>query len=246
MAKRRAKQGAKLVAKKLRIAVVGASGRMGQETLALAGTDKEIEIVAGVSRAKAAHAPITCSRVHDLPQGKIDVLIDFSLPDLTDEVSSWCASNKVALVSGVTGISTAQKKKLISTAKSTAVLWAPNMSLGVAVMADLLAAFSALEGFEFQIEETHHKRKKDRPSGTALFLQEKLTAAVGPVPDPLAIRGGGVFGIHKVWAMAEEETITIEHTAMNRKVFARGALRAARWIVSRKPGYYNMADVVKR
>ena len=112
-------------------------------------------------------------------------------------------------------------------------------------MARMLSQMKQLEGFEFQIEELHHNRKKDKPSGTALFLQEKLTEAVGPhVPAPLAIRGGGIFGIHRVWAMGEEEMVTIEHTAMNRRVFARGALKAARWILGRSPALYRMDDVL--
>lgn len=112
-------------------------------------------------------------------------------------------------------------------------------------MARMLAQFSRLEGYDFQIEELHHNRKKDKPSGTALFLQEKLQSAVGsPLEAPVAIRGGGIFGIHRVWAMGQEETITLEHTAMNRRVFARGALKAATWLLGRPPGFYSMDDVL--
>ncbi len=237
------------MAKPLRIALIGISGRMGREVLALAAEDAGLAVVAGISRASSPGAVpgagSSCRRVADLAKAGPDVVIDFSLPELFDEVCAWCASHKVALVSGVTGITQAQKKSLVDASKAAPMIWAPNMSLGVAVVAEMLAALFALEGFEFQIEETHHKRKKDKPSGTALFLQEKLIEAVGPVPDPLAIRGGGVFGIHKIWAMGEEETLTIEHTAMNRKVFARGALRAARWIAGRKPGLYSMTDLIR-
>lgn len=233
------------MAKKIKVAIVGASGRMGQEVIGLIAADKDLQAVAGVSRETAPGVDTTFTKIAGLAKAKPDVVIDFSLPELFDDVCAWCAANKVPLVSGVTGITAAQKKTILSAAKAAPMLWAPNMSLGIAVMAEMLSALSALEGFEFQIEETHHKRKKDKPSGTALFLQEKLEEAVGAAPAPLAIRGGGVFGIHKVWAMGEEETITIEHTAMNRKVFARGALRAARWILARRPGLYRMADVIR-
>ncbi|MCM2280333.1 MAG: 4-hydroxy-tetrahydrodipicolinate reductase [Bdellovibrionaceae bacterium] len=236
---------AKSKANQLRIAVIGGSGRMGQEILSLAATDPSLEIVATVSRRADLPAPNVVRKMSGLPKGKIDVVIDFSLPEVLDEVCTWCKTNRTALVSGVTGLSAAQKKKISSLGQIIPVLWAPNMSVGVAVLAEMLAGFKSLQGFEFQIEETHHKHKKDKPSGTALFLQDKLEAAVGPTPEPLAIRGGGVFGIHKIWAMGEEETITLEHSALNRRVFARGALRAARWIRGRPAGVYTMADVIR-
>ena len=148
-------------------------------------------------------------------------------------------------MSGVTGLTSEQKGELVKASGVTPIFWAPNMSLGVAVVARMLNEFSKLEGFDFQIEELHHTRKKDKPSGTALFLQDKLKKAVSAVvPEPMAIRGGGIFGIHRVWAMGEEETITLEHNAMNRRVFARGAFKAAKWILQQKSGLYSMDDVL--
>jgi 4-hydroxy-tetrahydrodipicolinate reductase len=184
-----------------------------------------------------------------LDPSKTDVVIDFSLPELTDEVIGWCEKNSKPLVCGVTGLVERAHLHFLEASKRIPILWAPNMSLGVAVVARMLSNFSQLEDFEFQIEELHHKRKKDRPSGTALFLQERLQeslkkAVERPLPDPLSIRGGGIFGIHRVWAMGEEEMITIEHTAMNRRVFARGALRAAQWIQGKAPGLYRMDDML--
>jgi 4-hydroxy-tetrahydrodipicolinate reductase len=228
-----------------KLAIIGASGRMGAELLALAHEFK-FEVVQGVGRSKLSIANLTLAdHVNKIDAGKIDVVVDFSLPELTDDVVKWCVQNKKPLVSGVTGISTAQKRALSDAGKSTPILWAPNMSLGIAVLSRMLNEFRNLKGFEFQIEELHHKRKKDKPSGTALFLQEKMEAVIGEeAPPPLAIRGGGIFGIHKVWAMGEEETITLEHNAMNRRVFARGALKAAQWLVNQKPDLYTLDDVL--
>ena len=125
------------------------------------------------------------------------------------------------------------------------VLWSSNMSVGVNFLNGLLKHFKSLKGFDFQIEEVHHRHKKDAPSGTALTLQKTLQSAVEtPLPEALAIRGGGVFGIHKVWAIADEEVLTFEHQALNRKVFAKGAVAAARWIAGQPPGYYSMLDVL--
>ncbi len=230
-----------------KLAVVGASGRMGAELLALAA-DFHFEVTSGVGRSKlAVDTVVLVDHVSKLDPSRVDIVIDFSLPDLTDEVIAWCEKNKKPLVSGVTGISTEQKAKFANLAKSTPTLWAPNMSLGVAVLSRMMNELKHLKGFDFQIEELHHSLKKDKPSGTALFLQEKLELAVGvDVPAPLSIRGGGLFGIHKVWAMGEEETITLEHNAMNRRVFARGALNAAAWLLSQPPGHYVLADVLTR
>lgn len=219
----------------LRIAIAGSTGRMGLEISSLAG---ELGIV--VTGAVSSKSPVS-----SLNPSAIDIVIDFSLPHLTKEVADWCMAHQKPLVSGVTGLDAELKAYLAKASSSIPVLWAPNMSLGVAVLARLLSGLAALDGFDFQIEEAHHVHKKDKPSGTALFLQERLRKAVKKeLPEPLALRGGAIFGIHKVWAMGAEETVTLEHTAMNRRVFARGALRAASWIRYQKPGLYSMDDVL--
>ena len=100
--------------------------------------------------------------------------------------------------------------------------------------------------FDFQIEELHHNRKKDNPSGTAITLQNELAAVTKTQPPkPIGIRGGGIFGVHKVWAMSDEEVLCFEHQALNRTVFARGAVRAAQWLVKKKKsGLYSMKEVL--
>jgi 4-hydroxy-tetrahydrodipicolinate reductase len=226
-----------------KLAIIGASGRMGAELLALA-KENGFSVSQGVGR-KEVDGVIIVDRIEKLDAKNVDLVIDFSLPELTNDVVAWCVANKKPLVSGVTGISPEQKQRFADAGKSIATLWAPNMSLGVAVLSRMLSELRNLKGFDFQIEELHHTRKKDKPSGTALFLQEKLEAAVDTdVPAPLAIRGGGIFGIHRIWAMGEEETITLEHTAINRRVFARGAMKAAQWLISQKPGLYSLNDTL--
>lgn len=227
-----------------RLAIIGATGRMGAELLALA-KEHGFEVTSGVGRTAGASSIALVDHVSKLDAGSIDIVIDFSLPELTPDVLAWCAKEKKPLVSGVTGISDAMKFQLKETSKSSPVLWAPNMSLGVAVLSRMLSELKNLKGFEFQIEELHHSKKKDKPSGTALFLQEKMEAAIGQkAPAPVAIRGGGIFGIHRIWAMGEEETITLEHNAMNRRVFARGAMKAAQWLLQQKPGLYTLNDML--
>ena len=228
-----------------KLAIVGISGRMGKELQALA-KEFNLQVTQGVSsRAKNEDGIKIVAAVAELDAANVDVVIDFSLPELTLGVAKWCQENRKPLVSGVTGIQEQHRLALQAVGKFAPVLWAPNMSLGVAVMARMMAQLASLDGFDFQIEELHHNKKKDSPSGTAVFLQEKLKAVVGEnVPDPIGIRGGGIFGIHKVWAMGEEETITLEHTAINRRVFARGALKAAHWILTQSPALYRMDDVL--
>jgi 4-hydroxy-tetrahydrodipicolinate reductase len=228
-----------------RVALIGMSGRMGHEICLLA-EQLDITVAAGVStKIQTAKGIRVVDSVEKLEPSSFDAVIDFSLPDATDRVLAWCVKNKKALVSGVTGISAQQKQAFAKAGEIIPVLWSPNMSLGVAVMARMLTKLSSLDGFDFQIEELHHTRKKDKPSGTALMLQERLKDAVkSQVPDPIAIRGGGIFGIHRVWAMGEEETITLEHTAMSRKVFARGALKASAWLIGKPARLYTIDDVL--
>ena len=130
-------------------------------------------------------------------------------------------------------------------AAKTAVFWAPNMSIGIHWLLHILPHFSHLTEMDFQIEEIQHKEKKDNPSGTALLLFDNLKKVVASLPPPLFIRGGGVFGVHKIMALGQDEVIEITHSALNRKVFAVGALRVAQWIRNKKPGFYSMADVFK-
>jgi 4-hydroxy-tetrahydrodipicolinate reductase len=229
---------------KKRAAIIGVSGRMGTELMALAD-EFDFTVTAGLSRGNAKVSGVVVADEIDALDTKVDVVIDFSLPELTSDVAEWCQKNKIPLVSGVTGISPEHKMLLGEVAESIPVVWAPNMSLGVAVVGKMLAQLSLLEGFDFQIEEFHHTKKKDKPSGTALLLQKKLVEAVGTdVPDPISIRGGGIFGIHRIFAMGVEESITIEHTAMNRRVFARGAWKAATWLLGQKPGLYRIDDML--
>ena len=230
-----------------RLAIVGVTGRMWQELHALAQEFK-FTLTSGVSgRSQSFIEGVhVVQNIEGLKAESVDVVIDFSLPEATLDVVKWCSKNTKPLVSGVTGLEVKHKSALEEGGQHIPLLWAPNMSLGVAVMAKMLKHLASLDGFEFQIEELHHKRKKDKPSGTAVFLQNHLTAAVGnQVPEPLAVRGGGIFGIHRVWAMGEEEVLTIEHNAMNRRVFARGALKAADWILTQPKGFYGMNHVLE-
>lgn len=221
---------------KKRVGLFGATGRMGKEISQLLATSSDLELHYAVQRTTAWDE----SRASE-----VDVWIDFSLPEAFEAMLQRVKSTGKPLVSGTTGLSAEQLLKLKQLAENQPVLWASNMSLGVAVLSEALKALSALSDFDFQIEEIHHHRKKDKPSGTAITLQENLKRAVQKdLPEPVAIRGGGVFGEHKIYALGEEEVLTFSHSALNRTVFAKGAVRAASWIIHQKSGYYSVANML--
>lgn len=219
----------------VRLALVGAKGRMGLEIQKLAET-------------QGAFVAATIDSDKDwkgVDAKSVDVVVDFSSPAGMRHALKWCVANKRPLVSGSTGLKPADHKALETAAKKVGVLYSGNMSLGIAVFSAMMRSFAAIRDWDFQIEEAHHNQKKDRPSGTALLLQEKLVQVVGNnVPEPQSLRGGGIPGIHTLWAMGPEETLVVQHTAFNRQVFARGALRAAVWLFDKKqPGLYDLSDL---
>lgn len=227
--------------KSVRIAVMGASGRMGREVCELVTEHKSLELAAQISRSQGPLFSLS-----EVSEDTIDGVIDFSLPEAFTSTLEWCRVHKKFLVSGTTGLNDSQRKLVDDAAADIPILWAPNMSLGIAFVNALLKSFAQLSDFDLQIEEAHHRHKKDAPSGTALLLQKTLETAVGrPLPPPLSIRGGGIFGLHKIMAMSEEEVISLEHMALNRSVFARGAVTAAAWLSQQQPGRFEMIDVLR-
>lgn len=219
---------------KLKVFIAGSTGRVGLELQNLCSESKNFELV-GLSNSK-----------QPIPEKiNADVVIDFSSPDAFDSILEACQNEGIPFVSGTTGLSPKQFEKMEKASQVIPVCWASNMSLGVAFINKLLKTFGELEGFDFQIEEIHHRHKKDAPSGTAITLQKTLQAAVKEkVPEPLSLRGGGVFGVHKIWAFSEEEVISLEHQALNRRVFAKGALKVAQWIKTKSPRMYQIEEVL--
>jgi 4-hydroxy-tetrahydrodipicolinate reductase len=178
-----------------------------------------------------------------------DVLIDFSLPEASSEVSGAALRHKVPLVCGVSGLAAEQMAALDAAGADIAVLFDRNMSLGVAVLDNLVRTAARALGpdFDVQIHETHHVHKIDAPSGTALKLGEAIASARGTDPADIRYeseRRGEVPGDHEVIFRSATETLTLAHSVTTRQVFADGALRAARWIADKPPGRYSMKDVL--
>lgn len=178
----------------------------------------------------------------------VDLLIDFTLPGGTRAAARWCAANRVALLSGTTGLHDDDKAALEEAAREVPVLWAPNMSHGVALMTALVrqAALAIDTAAAVTVTDIHHVHKLDIPSGTALALaaavKEGRLANAGADPVLSSVREGEVIGEHSVRFDVGDEVLEITHRALDRDVFARGALKAGQWLVKQGPGYYSTGD----
>jgi 4-hydroxy-tetrahydrodipicolinate reductase len=216
---------------------------MGSALLRLA-PDMGLAVVAPVSRRGLADGfvAIAPERMGSAPD--FDVAVDFSLPEAFDAVLALCLDRRVPLVSGTTGLDTAQKEALAAAATSIPVVWAANFSLGVAVLSDLVErAARMLADWDCDIVESHHVHKKDAPSGTALALGHRAHAG-GASARYASLRAGDIVGEHTVQFAAAGERIELIHRATNRDIFARGALHVARQVIGRPPGAYAVADLL--
>ncbi len=224
----------------MRLAVSGACGRMGRAVISLAG-GAGFDVCAAID---AAEAP---GVVRSLRQ-KADVLIDFSSPQGTMERLQECLGTRTPMVIGTTGFTDAQLAEIVEAARRIPVLLSANMSVGMNVMFKLVPeVVRALgEGYDVDIVETHHRFKKDAPSGSAKTLAERIEAAAGRRPSVHSVRSGDVVGEHRVILGTLGESIEIVHRAGSREIFARGALQAAKWLARAGPGLYTMLDVLGR
>lgn len=226
----------------MKLGVIGASGRMGQQIGELAiGLDFEPWV--GVTQ--KTQKDFYKNWVHQLPDAKLsecDVLIDFALAEGWSHRLHTYAQLGKPVVIGVTGLTADQLAELDRLSLVVPVLWSPNFSLGITLFKALLKICTQLNDYDFQLIEGHHKHKKDAPSGTALYLQAELQRLLPDqsLPAPLAYRGGGVIGEHRLEILGDYEKISIEHQAIDRKVFAQGALKVAQWLVKQPKGRYTM------
>lgn len=232
----------------IRILIHGASGRMGQALLRLAGERSDVVVVAAVQRSQPAQrvvdgvAHFAAAELAGAPA--FDVAIDFSLPEGFGLMLALCEQRGAALVSGTTGLEPEQRAALDAAARRIPVLWAANFSLGVAILSELVErAAAALPGWDCDIVESHHVHKKDAPSGTALALGASAEHG-GAQPRYASLRAGDIVGEHLVQFAAPGERIELIHRATNRDIFARGALHAASRLAGRAPGHYRLRDLL--
>jgi len=240
----------------LRIAVAGASGRMGRM------------LIEAVESAPDCALAGTLDVGRDIASNLADaqVLIDFTRPEGTMAHLAACRERGIKAVIGTTGFSDAQKAEIAAHAKYIALMLSPNMSVGVNVVLRLLdtAARALAEGYDIEIVEAHHRHKIDAPSGTALQMGEVVAAALGRdlkqcavygregvtgERDPstigfAAVRGGDIVGDHTVMFCGTGERIEIAHKSSSRATYAQGALRAARFLMDKRSGLFDMNDVL--
>ena len=221
---------------------------MGQALLRLSKQpDSGCVVVATVARRVALCVidgvpQFAASELASVPE--FDVAIDFSLPEGFDAILALCLARKRALVSGTTGLSPAQQAALAAASTQIALTWASNFSLGVAVLHDLVErAAVLLQGWDCDIVESHHTRKQDAPSGTALTLGS-AAAQAGAQPHYASIRAGDIIGEHLVQFTAAGERIELVHRASNRDIFAHGALHVAQRVYAKPAGRYRVGELL--
>ena len=216
--------------------IFGESGRMGQEVIKAVEKSPVLQLVGGFSSKKPP------TKLETSP----DIVIDFSLPASLPVLYDFIKTHKSCLVSGTTGFTDSQFLDLQKLGSSTPVFWAANMSFGIYLMSELTKTLARYQHFyDYHVEEVHHIHKKDKPSGTAIIIEnaaKKSTSQLGPT---ISHREGEVFGIHRFIASSVNERLEICHEAHNRGLFAQGAVDISLWLSEKPPGFYQMEDFFK-
>ena len=262
----------------VRIAVFGAGGKMGCAIVRAIAGAQGAELTAAIERPDYSNLGADITQLAGLPssnvrvvdqrpaKGGADVWIDFSTPTAAVPNAQAAAAAGAAIVIGTTGVSAADKGTIAEIAKTIPIVLTPNMSMGVNVMLKLVADAARMlgPGYDIEIVETHHRAKRDAPSGTALRLGEAVAEATGRELAKVArydrhgdigprtqseigmqtLRGGDVFGDHTVFFFGQGDRVEITHRASSRDTFAHGAVRAALWLAAKPAGLYDMRDVL--
>lgn len=250
----------------IQVAVAGAHGRMGKVLCELVEEAEDLALAARVVEPGQPGGLV----IGDVDPTLVQVLIDFSAREAVAGHARWCAEHRIAWVLGTTGLDAEEQAWVARAAEETAVFQASNFSIGVALLADLAARAARVLGLDADAEivETHHRLKRDSPSGTALTLAKAVAAARGQDLQAVrtdgrsglvgerprgeiglhAVRTADIVGEHEVIFGWPAERLTLKHDARDRKVFAHGALRAARWLFqanrSTPRGLYGMSDLL--
>lgn len=260
----------------MKLCIFGATGRMGRAIARLAHGEADIQVVGAIAASGDPDigrdvgeligvGTLGVEVTDDASSGLLgsDVVIDFSTASAAPTFFALCAQKQVPLVSGTTNLDEAGQQALKKAAARVPVVWAPNMSRGIQVLAEVVEHAIRRLGADFDVEivEVHHRRKVDSPSGTAVRLADaarqvrpelsELRGRDGEVGARkseemavLGVRGGDVIGDHTIHLLGDSERLELTHRATNRDLFARGALTAARFVLNKAPGNYTIADVL--
>ncbi len=248
----------------VKILISGMFGHMGRNVYDLAKEDPDIECAGGVDLREGDVDGVPVHAGFDGVKEKADIVIDFSSAANLDNVLHYAKKTGAGVVLATTGYTPAQIEEITQAAKHTAVFRTANLSIGINLLQKLVAEAAAFLGdaFDAEIIEKHHNLKKDAPSGTALMLADSINQACGNQKEYVygregivgarkkqelgihAVRGGTIVGEHEVMFAGEDEIITISHSARSKRVFAAGALRAAKFLKGKPAGLYDMKDVL--
>lgn len=217
----------------IKVALSGSTGRMGKVFEKLIKESDKFMLTKVYNKA---------SSLESWSAGEVDVVVDFSLPEALIDVFNWCERYKKPLITGTTGF------KDISEVLNVENIGFPmvhsgNYSLGIASLIQSLSSFSVFaNSAHIWIEDYHHQHKKDSPSGTAVKISQSLKTITDQKIEVNDVRAGSIFGVHKVHMATNEEWVTLTHRALNREVFAKGALELVGWIIEKPPALYTLED----
>lgn len=248
----------------INILLCGSNGKMGNSVRRVAEGSDLINIAAGYDINLSDCGFPVYADLNEISE-KVDCIIDFSHPSLTDGILDWARAKKIPAVICTTGLSKDQISKIEFYSKDTPIFFSANMSIGVNLIIDLVCKASKVleNNFDIEIIEKHHNQKLDAPSGTALAIANAISDTVSYNPKYMfdrhsvrqkrdkseigihAVRGGSIVGEHSVIFAGNDETIEIKHSATSKEVFAVGAVRAAIFMQGKPAGLYNMSDLVK-
>lgn len=244
----------------INILVNGICGKMGSEVAKLSIKDNDIKLIGGLDRKIECTLPCPIFNNIDSLLDPPHVIIDFSTPDATLSILPYCISHSIPIVIATTGFTEEQQNKITDASIQIPVFQSSNMSYEITLISQIISKLSQkLPEADIEIVETHHNQKKDSPSGTALLLADSINTNGSYIyewnrpqkrekrnPKEIgfsSIRGGNIVGEHSVLFFSPNETLEIKHTAHSRTVFAEGAIKAAKFIVSQKSGLYCMQDL---
>ena len=247
----------------IKVLINGCNGKMGQEVLNAINNNENFEVLNGVDIKENHDYIFPVYTNTDEIKEKPDVIIDFSVPVATMKILEYAKENNVPIVIATTGLSEEEKQKIKEYSKTIPIFQSANMSYDINLMKKVVAEVAKnLNQTDIEIVETHHNRKIDSPSGTALLLADSINNALDNKKDYnfnrfqnrekrkkneigfSSIRGGNIVGEHTVIFFGENESFEITHKAYSRGVFAEGALKGVEYIVGKENGYYSMDDII--
>lgn len=249
----------------IKVLLCGAKGKMGRVLTDLIAQDTNMEVVAGIDSSEKSQFDYPIFTDFSQCDVKADIVIDFSHHSIIGDLIDYCVDTGTPAVICTTGLEESIIKKIDDSSNKVPLFRSGNMSLGVNLVMDLArkAAKILKDNFDIEIIEKHHKRKVDAPSGTAYMIAEAINDELEGSKDYNfgrsgraskrkdteigihAIRGGTIVGEHTVIYAGPDEIIEIKHSAMSRKIFAAGAIKAAKFLIDKKNGLYNMDDILK-